>query len=206
MVSEITNITARIISRLYGNGNVDKATLASLRGAENIESPRARTIWPIMFSEINEKYLSHDPTGKPSNTENAIYTAIRCYAIYQQGVNDEVYASSYGDKANGEALFRSLSKIRGTGTSRDALDRRVQNLLSSRNISSVTKSVTQLVRIIKSNNPKMKIDFGQLAADLYYFSVSFNSANQVCLKWGQQYYWVANSSDDENEKRETKND
>lgn len=193
MVSEIANTTARIITKLYGNGNINKAALASLRGAENIDNPRARMVWPIMFSEINEKYLSNDPTGMASNAENSIYTAIRCYAIYQQGTNDEVYATSIGDDASGKTLFKALSKARGSGPSRDALDRRVQNLLASRNIRSVNKSVTQLVRIIKSNNNRLKIDFGQLASDLYYFSVSFNLANQVCLKWGQQYYWIENS-------------
>lgn len=184
MTSEIANTTAKIISALYGNGAPDKASLASLREAETIDSRRAHDVWPILFSEMDERYLSKD-VGKPTSAENAIYTSLRCYSIYQQGIDHNVYASK---GTEGLALFVALAKLRNNEEIRNALDRRVQNLFSNRNILSVIKSVTQLVRILKSNDRNLLIDYADLAQDLYYFQNSFESSKRVFLKWGQQYY------------------
>ena len=81
-----------------------------------------------------------------------------------------------------------------------ALDRRVQALLASRNLANTVKSITQLTRILKSSNRELKVDYAQLAQDLFLFETSFEMANRICLKWGQQYYWqpskeVSNSED-----------
>lgn len=44
MANEIATITARIINKLYGNGEQDKAVLASLRAADTIDSKRAQAV------------------------------------------------------------------------------------------------------------------------------------------------------------------
>ena len=175
--------TARILPQLYGN----KAVLANLREAVNINDKRAQAVWPFMFTEMDTKYLSRNFEGKPTNAENAIYAALRCYAIHQQGIDECVYAPVNGD-SDGLPLFKALAYLRADESMRVALDRRVQSLFSSRQPASVTRGITQLVRILKSNNRNLKIDYSQLAQDLYYFESSFQSAGQICLKWGQQYY------------------
>lgn len=198
MENEIAATIARIINKLYGNGEPDKAVLASLRAADTIGSKRAQAVWPVMFSEMPEKYISNDPTGRPTYAETAIYTALRCYAIHQQAVEESVYAKY----PEGVTFFNALAGLKTNDETRVALDRRVQALLASRNLANTVKSITQLTRILKANNRTLKVDYAQLAQDLFFFETSFKMANRICLKWGQQYYWQpskeASNSEDKN--------
>ena len=70
-----------------------------------------------------------------------------------------------------------------------ALDRRVTALLATTNISSATNSINHLVSILKGKKMGEKIDFAQLAEDLYNFQWSPKNARFVALKWGIDYYW-----------------
>ena len=116
----------------------------------------------------------------------------------EQGEKD-----GYEDKTKnpeGVTFFNALAGLRTNDETRVALDRRVQALLASRNLANTVKSITQLTRILKSSNRELKVDYAQLAQDLFLFETSFEMANRICLKWGQQYYWqpskeVSNSED-----------
>lgn len=191
MVDSVATITHSIISELYGNGNPDKAILSGLREAETIDSKRAESVWPVLFEKLDDRYLSGSPDGRPTWAETAIYTALRCYAIYQQGSESIVYESSIGPESTGKPLFTALASLRTHEDMEIALDRRLQNLFSSRAFLSTIKAVTQLVRILKSSGLNLKIDFAQLAQDLYKFQKSFEAANQIRLKWGRQYYHLS---------------
>lgn len=191
MSNEIAKVTAEIIYSLYNNGNPDKAVLASLRHAEKINDHRAEDVWPVMFSKMSESDVSNSPQGKATKQETAIYAAIRCFAIYQQGSDELSYVSSKNidSEKKGQQIFVALADLRKNEDKRVALDRRVQNLLSATSIESVTKNVTQLIRILKSANRNLLLDFSQLAQDLFFYQMSYESSRQVFLKWGRQYYW-----------------
>ncbi|MDF9445406.1 type I-E CRISPR-associated protein Cse2/CasB, partial [Limosilactobacillus mucosae] len=139
MANEIAKVTAQIIYSLYNNGNLDKAVLASLRHAVTIKDHRAENVWPIMFSKMAASGISSDPQGRETRQETAIYTALRCFAIYQQGLTQLSYASSNQVSAEdkGQQLFVALADLRKNQDKQAALDRRIQNLLSSTNIDSV---------------------------------------------------------------------
>ncbi|MGQ3490403.1 type I-E CRISPR-associated protein Cse2/CasB [Limosilactobacillus mucosae] len=196
MANEIAKVTAQIIYSLYNNGDLDKAVLASLRHAVTIKDHRAENVWPIMFSKMAASDISSDPQGRETRQETAIYTALRCFAIYQQGLTQLSYASSnqVSTEDKGQQLFVALADLRKNQDKQAALDRRIQNLLSSTNIDSVTKSVTQLVRILKSADRNLLLDFSQLAQDLFFFQMGYEYSRQVFLKWGRQYYWQSVST------------
>lgn len=118
-----------------------------------------------------------------------MYTAIRLYAIHQQGREPFASGASYkAESADGLTLFAALASLRRDETTRAALDRRVQALLGTTNVNSVINSITHLVEILKASTPNQKIDYPRLAGDLYLFQTGFRQANQVRLAWGQQYY------------------
>lgn len=186
MVNKVKGVTSRIIKALYGNGNLDKAVLASIRSAATITSPRAQKVWPVLMANLDEDMLSK--TGAPTYAENAIYTAIRLYAVCQQGKTEFMCGSVNNEEAPGRTLFGALADLRKREDIRVALDRRVQALLETTNISGVINAITHLVEILKSHNVSEKIDFPLLAEELYWFQFSFEQANQVRLFWGQQYF------------------
>ena len=64
------------------------------------------------------------------------------------------------------------------------------------------RSITQLVQIMKSRHRDTKVDYAQLAQDLYYFGLSYEAANRIRLKWGQQYYWQTANDEKKDEGEE----
>lgn len=179
----------RIIERLYNNGDLDKATLAGLRGAVTITSPKAQKVWPVIMNYLPKEYLSKN--GKPTTGEIAVYAAVRFYAIFQQGQDRFVYEVS-GEQAEGENLFTALAALRKVEEIKKPLDHRVQALLATTNIDSVINSLTHLVEILKGKDKTKKIDYPQLAQNLYKFQMNYHCANEVRLAWGEQYFGLNN--------------
>ncbi|MFC6261439.1 type I-E CRISPR-associated protein Cse2/CasB [Levilactobacillus fujinensis] len=191
MPSEVKKATSRIINTLYRDGNPDKAVLAGLRNAPTITSHRAEMVWPVIMTNLDKNQLSHAKDGTPTSEEVAVYTAIRFYAIHQQGNNDSlVYASVHSENPKGETFFGALGKLRGNEDLRVAMDRRVQPLLATTNVSGVINSLSHLVSILKSHSSAQRIDYALLAQDLYGLQRSYEQASRVRLRWGQQYYSV----------------
>lgn len=187
-MGKIEKVTDRVIRSLWRNGNPDKAVLSSARGAATLVSQQAQSVWPVMLASLDEDMLSHD--GRPTYAETAVYAAIRFYAIHQQGQAQFVYGSVYeDDKKKGISLFKALARLRSQPDRQDALDRRVKALLATSNVTSMIQSLSHLISILKAANPAIKIDYALLAQDLYDAQFGVNVANQVHLRWGQQYYW-----------------
>ncbi|WP_407887801.1 type I-E CRISPR-associated protein Cse2/CasB [Levilactobacillus sp. N40-8-2] len=191
MSNELKTATGRIIQTLYREGHPDKAILAGLRNAPTITSQRAQAVWPILMANLDEYQLSQREDGVPTSEEVAVYTAIRFYAIYQQGNNESpVYAPAWGKDAEGVTLFGALGNLRGNDDLRIATDRRVQPLLATTNVTGVINGLTHLVSILKANSGLQKIDFAALAQDLYWLQGSYEQASRIRLRWGQQYFSV----------------
>lgn len=187
MTFEIEKTTRQIIYALYRDGNPDKAVLASLRDAVSMTSRRAQVVWPIMMANLPKEQLSRD--GVPTRAEVAVYTAIRFYAIHQQGKEPLVYGPAGGDTATGMTLMSALANLRRSEDLRTALDRRVKPLLATTSVTGVVNELTHLVNILKAKNENQKIDYARLAQDLYGLQASYEQANRVRLRWGQQYFW-----------------
>ncbi|VDG22728.1 type I-E CRISPR-associated protein Cse2/CasB [Lactiplantibacillus mudanjiangensis] len=188
MMYEIERTTDRIIiRRLYRNGDPDKAVLAGLKNATSMASPHAQVAWPLIMANLDKKYLSR--SGEPTQGEVAVYTAIRFYALHQQGQDQCVYASARAKEDAGQPLFEALAKLRQNTDMQTRLDNRVKPLLATSNAASVINSLAQLVKILKSANKSQKIDYALLAQDLYGLQGSYEQSNRTRLRWGQQYYW-----------------
>ncbi|MFD1124166.1 type I-E CRISPR-associated protein Cse2/CasB [Lentilactobacillus raoultii] len=178
--NDVGAVTNKIIRTIY----MDKAILASLRGAVSITSLRAQTVWPVLIANLDEGMLSR--SGKPTYAERAIYAAIRLYAISQQGPH--TLTSPEDNKSKSKSFFDALANLRQNELIRVALDRRVQMLLKTTNINGVINSLVHLLEILKANKMAPKIDYPLMAKDLYKFQFGYEQSNQVRLRWGQQYF------------------
>lgn len=206
MSTEIVKITNNVIKQIYNGGSLNKGLLSNLRNSTSINDRYATKLWPLIFSEVqNDKILSN--TGKPTPGEIAIYTSLRCYAIMQQGTEEQVFGIINVDE-NVQSLFSALSQLnkqmnKNDESARTSLDKRVDATLAMANEASVINSILHLVRILHSQNnvENIKINFGQLANDLYFFQMSRSQARKVALRWGQNYYFAYNkdSKGDKNE-------
>lgn len=199
MSTEIVKITNNVIKQIYNGGSLNKGLLSNLRNSTSINDRYATKLWPLIFSEVqNDKILSN--TGKPTPGEIAIYTSLRCYAIMQQGTEEQVFGIINVDE-NVQSLFSALSQLnkqmnKNDESARTSLDKRVDATLAMANAASVINSILHLVRILHSQNnvENIKINFGQLANDLYFFQMSRSQARKVALRWGQNYYFAYNKN------------
>lgn len=206
MESKICKITKICLDQIFNKGNLNKAVLASLRNSSSINDHNMTIVWPIIFRAVNKVCKDQDSdkntilsdSGKPTEEEKAIYTALRCYAMFQQGTEEQVYSNNAKNDQDEKKLqlFTALKMIndqtsKADDKSRSSLDKRVNSVLAMTNCSSIINSIYHLIGILKSKTlPKdTRIDFSQLAQDIY--SIQFNRKNmrRIALKWGQQYYY-----------------
>lgn len=182
--NEIARTTSHIIYTLWNNGYPDKAALAGLRNSKTVTSKQAFQAWPVLFQSIQPENLSH--TGNPTRTEIAIFTAVKAYASYQQG-NSQLVASQ-----KGFTFMEALKKLRlAQPETTDALNRRVERLLSTRSLESFLHQLQGLISILKSRLNGQPIDFGTLAQDIYLYQTktgTYNGNQAIILRWGQDYY------------------
>lgn len=187
-MGKIEKVTDKVIRSLWRDGNPDKAALSGARGTTSLVNRQAQAVWPVMMANLDKKMLSQD--GRPTYAETAVYAGIRFYAIHQQGQSQFVYGSTHGDDEDkGTNLFEALARLRSQPDRQDALDRRVKALLATSNVTSMIQSLSHLISILKSANSTIRIDYALLAQDLYDAQFGIDVANQVHLRWGQQYYW-----------------
>lgn len=196
MAFEIEKATERIIRQLYNNGDTDKASLSALRSAATIDGYRAQKVWPVFLSNLDEQWLSKN--GKATREEAAIFAAVRMYALHQQASDSCAFSRrNYSDKKdekkkdvekNGRELFEALNWIKQGTDFHEALDRRVQALLGTTNYNAAIDQLVHLMQIIKSKKTGIQIDYARLAGDLYKFQLGYRQANEVRLRWGEQYY------------------
>lgn len=186
-MTRIISETDSIIRQLYrkGGDTIRKDILAGLRAGKDVTSQRARIFWPVMMENLSSEYLA---SNEPTFEENAVYSAVRLYAIHQQGNDELVYASG---KEEGNAFFEALKKVRISKQQNNidtkSLDRRIQLLLATTNFGSLVNSLVQIEKIGKASGFN-KVDYSQLAQDLLYFQYSYENANKVLLKWGREYF------------------
>ena len=197
----IANKTRQIIHVFYNSGNVNKAGLAYLRQSKSLNSPKAMMVLPDIMRFMDTDMISR--SGEPTRAEVAIFTAVRLYAFHQQSKEVSVYGpvnSNDSEEPLGKQIFTVLRELRKNQKTRPALDGRVQQILGATNIASVNNSLNQLIRIIKSADLSIPIDYGLLARDLFDFQMSYEQANRVRLRWGQQYF--KNIVDDQTDNNE----
>lgn len=186
MKAKVASSISQIILALYNNGNINKAALANLRASNSLDSKHMTSVWPVFFKYINKEDLSRG--YKPSYTEIAVYTAVKCFAIYQQGNDNCTYGTAYGPDAKGFSFFKALANLRKDEHIREGLDRRVQALLSASSVESAINGIIHVLQILKSHDKCLKIDFAQLGQDLYHFQFDSSAARETCLKWGEEYF------------------
>lgn len=187
----IETVVANIITELYDNGDLNKAVLASLRSAPKLTDRKAQDVVPLMMRYLDEEQLSK--TGIPTKAESAVYTAVRLYALHQQGNEDFVFAKSANradessQEPTGVTLFTALAKLTADPQNRSNIDRRVQQALAMSRLDALTNALTHLVGSLHRST--MQIDYARLGQNLYQFQFDYESANRVRLIWAQDYYY-----------------
>ena len=178
----ISESTRLILSEIEDKPDV----LASLRISNSLEDRHAQKIWPYIFKE-SRSIIRIVPS------ERAMYSALKLYAIHQQGKQDTVYKPI---KDEGLELIVALAKVRNLVNNPKSFDVRLGKLLVTKDFVSFTKQLSSLVKImsiVASSNTK--IDYAILASNFCKLQESTNQARKVIIDWGIKWERNKDNSD-----------
>lgn len=178
----VWTVTKKIIFKLSNQKEeiYDKATLAKVRKTLGKPLSEATEIWPILFENLPEEFLSS--YQQPSYEELAIYTALQLYALHQQGVSTSVMLD---DSKPYENIGSALGKLRKEDDT-TSIDRRFNTMITSSTFEELTYHLRHLISLLKVESPVIQVDYSGLANDLYWFLN--NSQENVRLNWARAYY------------------
>lgn len=190
----VYSTTERVISSLADNLKISrtKAMLSRLRNSvgrppeENIEAIS------LIYQYMPEEFYSN--FGALTYEEEAIITTLQLYAIHQQSKQDSV--SGKQEKEVWDNIGSSFSYLR-LGENSLPFDRRFNALITSQSFDELSNHLRQLIKILKSKQDDIKINYPKLAQDLYDFARGYDE--RVRLNWSRAYY-SKNYKGEENEK------
>lgn len=190
----VYSTTKRVISSIEDNLEISrtKALLSSLRNSigrpleENIEAIS------LIYQYMPEEFYSN--FGTLTYEEEAIITTLQLYAIHQQSKLDSVNGKQ--EKEVWDNVGSSLSYLR-LGENSLPFDRRFNALITSQSFDELSNHLRQLIKILKSKQDNIKINYPKLAQDLYDFARGYDE--RVRLNWSRAYY-SKNYKGEENEK------
>lgn len=184
---QIYRYTLTQINRLESqrSNSSGRAALAKLRRGIGHEPGELPVLWGEFLSGLPEELRS--TSGAPSRAEWAIYTALTLYAMHQQGKTDSVQVA---DVSLGHAAMRMV----GGEEERQRIWRRLNLVAQADDMQEMCYRLRQLVSLFRSEG--VGLDYALLAADLYQYQFE-DSANQVRLRWGQDFFHYTNKDDEE---------
>ena len=163
-----------------------KARLANLRRGVGKAPGELPELWGEFLQSMPEALLSK--TDKPSYAEWAVYTALTLFALHQQG-----HGESMNEEGDENRVGRAVSKLAHSEDDRERVRFKLSLAANSDDIEELAYRLRALVKLMSGED--IKLDYADLARDLYLFQLSEDNANKVRLKWGRDFYFVTEAND-----------
>lgn len=165
-----------------------KATLSSLRSF-NSKNPNDINSLSFIFSRIPSEKLGKKE--QLNNYEDVVAFTLKLYAIYKQGISNDIaeFKDTY------KSFGKSLNEVRTEESL--SLDRNANILFMSPDYEKLKKRLVQLIKLLRAKgNGTVKINFAKLAQDLYSFS--FGNDDIIKISWARDYYRYKKEENKEN--------
>ena len=196
---QIRNYVKKQMELLAGDARTldlgsSKAQLAQLRRGVGKRPGELPELWGIFLRNMPEELMGKE--GRPSYAEWAIYTALTLFALHQQGHSEPMHAEGEENR-----LGRAVKKLAHGEEEEENVRRKFSITARSDDMEELSYHLKTLVRMLGSND--IKLDYEDLAKDLYRFQFE-NDADQVRLKWGQDFYRFVGTKDRGEEEKDEK--
>jgi CRISPR system Cascade subunit CasB len=182
--STVHSVTNGIVFKLDQTLEISstKATLANLRNSIGKPLSESVAIWPFMFENLPEEFLSRSQSL--SKKEVAILTALQLHALYRQG--KKVPDRQEDEEKRPKNIGQSLSVLHA-GDNSASMDRRFNALVTAATYDELSHHLRQMIKLLKAKTSgEAYIDFGILAQDLYRFLIG--KEENIRLNWARSYY------------------
>ena len=142
-------------------------------------------LWGLIMKDFPDELLSK--TGEPTKGEWAAYISLTLYAMHQQSIDVSVNEKDV-------SIGRAVGKLISSEDDRERVGRRFNAFASATDIEEAAQHLRGLIRLIKSK--KIKLDYPNLACDLYDYQWGEESRARVRLRWGQDFYYRNKQNND----------
>lgn len=175
-------VYARLLQYAEQGEHAQKATLANLRRGIGKKPGALPKLWGDLFFGLPEELMGQ---GKnPSHSEWAVYLALTMYALHQQGNSLKTHNMHRKDIGLGEAV-RQLAKARQSDIAEGSIISRFNRLVTASDMEEIANHLRSMIQLLRTES--IALDYVKLAEDLYLLQFA-DSANEVRLRWGRDYY------------------
>lgn len=179
------------------NENNIRADLAKLRRGIGKKPGAIPELWTYTLEGLPDRFVSK--TGKATQGEWAIYTAITLYSLHQQGLSTKDQCMC-NDKYS---FAKAIAHLIENEDDLKRIKRRFDATATSQDMTELAYHVRGLIQQLRSR--KVPFNYPEFAEDLYWFQFPAHMDN-VLLRWGQDFYreygQKADSKNDQEEKKE----
>jgi len=173
-------ITGRI-RQLDENTPWAKAMLAKLRRAAGKTPGESPEVWEVTLGGMPDELSggNHDV----SYAEQAVYTALTLYALHRQGGNASMH------EGKGLSLGGGAARLRNEKTE-SGIQRRFDAVITAKDLTELSyhaRGLIQLMRASNTSNTPVRLDYAQLAVDLFRYQFP-EQRSTIHLKWGRDFY------------------
>jgi len=181
-----------------------KAMLAKVRNSVGLPYSRNADLLELIYENLPEDIIL--AREDISSEEKSIITALQMYALYNQGDNYSSADSGEGEKNSLDKQYRnigtSLRALRRLGSDNTkAVDRRFNALITAGDYDELVYHLRHMLKLLKAKTSSYdKVDFSQLAQDLYWFDGG--REERIRLSWAREYYRREFTEKDEKETKE----
>ncbi len=157
-----------------------RAALANLRRGVGRRPGELPQLYGELLQDMPQEMYSSG--SKPSYAEWAVYMALTLYAMHQQGKDVKTDNMNQENVSLGSAASELVTDIDDT----ERIWKRLYVVASSDDMQEMSYHIRSLIKLLRDKD--IPLDYPQLAKDLYLYQLSDESAEQIRLKWGQDFY------------------
>ena len=171
-----------------------RAELAELRRGIGHQPGDLPALWGRILEQLPENCWGKNG---PSEAEWAVYLALTLYALHQQG--ESSISMNEKDCTLGQAVRQLAQKNTPSGQdwTESSVLRRFNALATADSMPELAHHLRGMIQLLRAE--KIRLDYPQLAAELYQFQFPEGAA-RVRLQWGRELYRMTVESDEQNEK------
>lgn len=159
--------------------SASKAHLAQLRRGIGKMPGELPELWGLFLSDLPESLMGKN--GETSYAEWAIYTALTMFALHQQG-----HSEPMNEEGEENYFGRAVRKLVQSEDMEENIRIKLSITAGSDDMTELSNHLKTIVKLLGNNG--IKLDYVDLANDLYLFQIDEKYANQIRLKWGQDFY------------------
>lgn len=173
-----------------------KAQLAKLRRGAGKKPGELPELWGMFLKDMPEELLGRN--GNPSYAEWAIYTALTLFALHQQGHSEPVHQE--GEENHfGRAMRKLVPNGKDNDEDEENIRRKLSIVAGADDMEELSYHLRAVVKLL--GNSEVKLDYADLAEDLYWFQFE-NYGDRIRLKWGQDFYRSVKTDDGRKEEKD----